>query len=121
VKSTLLRALQTERYNVEENMPSSLQQNNSAVEQVESRDLIIDELNDRVAVLQKMVVLGNPSQLQEMNDEAPRTQKLVDDGQCTKEVERIASKRSLIGTPRRNWISSERNLDKVVNEPAEGI
>jgi hypothetical protein len=28
---------------------------------------------------------------------------------------------SLIGTPRRNWISSERNLDKVVNDPAEGI
>jgi hypothetical protein len=49
----LLRALQTERYNVEENMPSSLQQNNSAMEQVESRDLIIDELNDRVAVFEE--------------------------------------------------------------------
>jgi hypothetical protein len=36
------------------NMPS-LQQNNSAIaEQVESRDLIIDELNDRVAVFEKI-------------------------------------------------------------------
>jgi hypothetical protein len=50
------------------NMPS-LQQNNSAIaEQVESRDLIIDELNDRVAVLEDKVVLGSPSTTAEGNE-----------------------------------------------------
>jgi hypothetical protein len=62
-----------------------LQQNNSAIaEQVKSRDLIIDELNDRVAVFERTRSPGQPSTTaKEMNDEAPRTQKLVDDSQCT--------------------------------------
>ena len=55
-KSTLLRALQIERANVDEleAVVTSLQQNNSAIaEMVKSRDLIIDELNDRVAVFEE--------------------------------------------------------------------
>jgi hypothetical protein len=35
-------------------MPSLLQNNSAIAEQVESRDLIIDELNDRVAVFEKI-------------------------------------------------------------------
>jgi predicted nuclease with TOPRIM domain len=84
-KSTLLRALQNERNNVDEleAAVTSLQQNNSAIaEMVKSRDLIIDELNDRVAVFEedKVVLKAALKQLQkEMKVEAPRTQKLIDE------------------------------------------
>lgn len=84
-KSTLLKALQIERNNVDEldAFVSSLQQNNSAIaEMVKSRDLIIDELNERVAVFEedKVVLKAALKQLQkEMKDEAPKSQKMIDD------------------------------------------
>jgi ABC-type dipeptide/oligopeptide/nickel transport system ATPase subunit len=62
---------------------ATLQRNNSAIaEMVKSRELIIDELNDRVAVFEedKVVLKAALKQLQkEMKEEAPRTQKLLDD------------------------------------------
>ena len=79
----MLHALQTERNNVDELEAalSATQQNNSAIgEMVSSRDLIIDELNDRVAVFEedKLVLKAALRQLQkEMKEEAPKTQKLV--------------------------------------------
>ena len=84
-RSTLLNALQTERNNVDEleNALSKSQQNNSAIaEMVASRDSLIDELNDRVAVFEedKVVLKAALRQLQkEMKEEAPRTKKLVSD------------------------------------------
>jgi len=84
-RSTLLQALQIERNNVEELelQVSTLQQNNSAIsEMVSSRDSLIDELNGRVEVFEedKMVLKAALRQLQkEMKEEAPKTQKLVDD------------------------------------------
>mmetsp|Transcript_21528 Transcript_21528/g.31845 ORF Transcript_21528/g.31845 Transcript_21528/m.31845 type:complete len:772 (+) Transcript_21528:153-2468(+) len=84
-RTTLLRALQTERESVHEleTTLATLEQNNSAIsEMVESRDMLIDELNNRVAVFEedKLVLKAALRQLQkEMKDEAPRTQKLVDD------------------------------------------
>lgn len=90
-KSTLLRALQRERNNVDELEAAvfTLQQNNSAIsEMVESRDMLINELNDRVAVFEedKVVLKAALRQLQkEMRDEAPRTQKLIDDLQRANE------------------------------------
>jgi chromosome segregation ATPase len=84
-KSTLLRALQSERGNVHEleAAVASLQQNNSAIaEMVESRDTIIDELNSRIAVFEedKGVLKAALRQLQkEIKEEAPKAQKLMDD------------------------------------------
>jgi hypothetical protein len=84
-KSSLLRALQTERANVHEleAAVASLQQNNSLIsEMVESRDSIIDELNNRIAVFEedKVVLKAALRQLQkEMSEEAPKTEKLLDD------------------------------------------
>jgi chromosome segregation ATPase len=84
-KSTLLRALQTERSSVHELEASvaSLLQNNSAISEiVDSRDMIIDELNDRIAVFEedKVVLKAALRQLQkEMKEETPKTQKLMDD------------------------------------------
>ena len=84
-KSTLLKALQTERNSVHEleAAVASLQQNNSAIaEMVDSRDLIIDELNNRIAVFEddKIVLKAALRQLQkEMKEEAPKSQKLIDD------------------------------------------
>ena len=84
-KSTLLKALQIERNNVDEldAFVASLQQNNSAIaEMVKSRDLIIDELNERIAVFEedKVVLKAALKQLQkEMKEEAPKSQKMVDD------------------------------------------
>ena len=68
-KSTLLRALQSERSNVHEleAAVASLQQNNSLIsEMVESRDSIIDELNNRIAVFEedKVVLKAALKQLQ---------------------------------------------------------
>lgn len=94
-KSTLLRALQSERGNVDEleGVVASLQQNNSAIsEMVESRDSIIDELNNRISVFEedKVVLKAALRQLQkEIKEEAPKAQKLLDDladaeaGMCT--------------------------------------
>jgi predicted nuclease with TOPRIM domain len=84
-KSTLLRALQSERADVQEleAVAASLQQNNSAIsEMVESRDTIIDELNNRIAVFEedKVVLKAALRQLQkEITEEAPKAQKLMDD------------------------------------------
>jgi predicted nuclease with TOPRIM domain len=84
-KSTLLRALQSERSNVHEleTVAASLQQNNSAIsEMVESRDSIIDELNNRIEVFEedKVVLKAALRQLQkEIKEEAPKAQKLMDD------------------------------------------
>lgn len=84
-KSTLLRALQLERESVHEleGVVASLQQNNSAIsEMVESRDSIIDELNNRISVFEedKVVLKAALRQLQkEIEEEAPKAQKLMDD------------------------------------------
>ncbi|CAJ1942848.1 unnamed protein product [Cylindrotheca closterium] len=84
-KSTLLRALQSERGSVHEleGVVASLQQNNSAIsEMVESRDSIIDELNNRISVFEedKVVLKAALRQLQkEIKEEAPKAQKLMDD------------------------------------------
>jgi len=78
-----LNALQVERNNVDEleNSLAMVQQNNSAIaEMVASRDSLIDELNDRVAVFEedKVVLKAALRQLQkEMKDEAPKTKKLM--------------------------------------------
>ena len=61
---------------------ASLQQNNSAIsEMVESCDMLIDELNNRIAVFEedKVVLKAALKQLQkEIQEEAPKTQKLMD-------------------------------------------
>ena len=82
-RSTLIDALQTERSNVDELEASLLilQQNNSAIaDMVESRDYLINELNDRVAVFEedKIVLKAALRQLQkEMKEEGPKTQKVA--------------------------------------------
>lgn len=80
-----MNALHAERDNVEE-LEEALalsQQNNSAIaEMVASRDSLIDELNDRVAVFEedKVVLKAALRQLQkEMKEEAPKTKKLLSD------------------------------------------
>ena len=84
-RSTLIHALQVERSNVDELEASLLilQQNNSAIsDMVESRDHLINELNDRVSVFEedKIVLKAALRQLQkEMKEEAPKTQKVVSD------------------------------------------
>jgi chromosome segregation ATPase len=95
-RSTLLSALQTERSSVHEleTIVASLQQNNSAIsEQVKSRDQVIDELNDRIAVFEedKMVLKAALKQLQkDLSSEAPKTQKLVQDLEAAQlEVRRL--------------------------------
>lgn len=78
-----MTALQAERNNVEEleNALELEKQNNTAIaEMVASRDSLIDELNDRVAVFEedKVVLKAALRQLQkEMKEEAPKTQKIV--------------------------------------------
>eukprot|EP00956_Cyclotella_meneghiniana_P040248 scaffold190663_cov92-Cyclotella_meneghiniana.AAC.1 len=77
-RSTLLHALQTERASVEELEASliTLQRNNSAImDVVQSRNSLINELNDRVAVFEedKMVLKAALRQLQkEIREEAPK-------------------------------------------------
>mmetsp|Transcript_7817 Transcript_7817/g.19143 ORF Transcript_7817/g.19143 Transcript_7817/m.19143 type:complete len:811 (-) Transcript_7817:102-2534(-) len=105
-KSTLLRALQAERNNVHEleSAVASLQQNNSAIsEMVESRDNIIDELNNRIAVFEedKVVLKAALRQLQkEMKEEEPKTQKLIDDlAEAEQEIDKVkADFQSIIET-----------------------
>lgn len=80
-RSTLLHALQTERASVEELEASliTLQRNNSAImDVVQSRNSLINELNDRVAVFEedKMVLKAALRQLQkEIREEAPKLEK----------------------------------------------
>ena len=84
-RSTLLYALQSERASVDELEAAlaTLQRNNSAImDVVESRDSLISELNERVAVFEddKMVLKAALRQLQkEMKEEAPKTQLLVEE------------------------------------------
>ena len=84
-RSTLLHALQTERSNVDEleSALMTLQRNNSVImDVVQSRDELITELNDRVAVFEedKMVLKAALRQLQlEIKEEAPKTQQLADE------------------------------------------
>jgi hypothetical protein len=57
-----------------------------------------------------------------MNDEAPRTQKLVDEHSAQKEVERIASRDRITHRhTKTKLISSERNLDKSSIQQKERI
>ena len=82
-RSSLLHALQNERANVEEleSNLATLQRNNSALAQVvDSRDSLVKELNDRVAVFEedKMVLKAALRQLQlEIREEEPRTEELA--------------------------------------------
>jgi len=91
-KSTLLNALQTERDTVEEleSALSTVQQNNSAIlEMVSSRDSLIDELNDRVAVFEedKVVLKAALRQLQkEMKEEGPKFKKMEGDLEVAQDV-----------------------------------
>lgn len=101
-RTTLLTALQRERSNVQEleDSVTVLERNNSAIsQQVKSRDLIISELNDRVEVFEqdKVVLKAALKQLQkEMSDEAPKTQKLIDDlAQAKREMEILAEEMQL--------------------------
>jgi ABC-type dipeptide/oligopeptide/nickel transport system ATPase subunit len=58
---------------------------------VSSRDSLIDELNDRVAVFEedKVVLKAALRQLQkEMKEEAPKTQKLLEDLETSKSGKR---------------------------------
>lgn len=94
-RSTLLHALQTERTSVDELEASviTLQRNNSAImDVVQSRNELISELNDRVAVFEedKMVLKAALRQLQkEIKEEAPRTQLLADELDAARERERV--------------------------------
>ena len=118
--TTLLEALQVERNSVDEleTAVASLQQNNSAIaEQVQSRDLIISELNDRVAVFEedKVVLKAALRQLQkEMSEEAPKTQKLVRDLEdAQKEIDRLHSEiESLIVTHQEEVKSLQDSISK---------
>ena len=122
-RSTLLAALQTERNSVSEleTVVSTLQQNNSAIaEQVQSRDLIIEELNNRVAVFEedKLVLKAALRQLQkEMNEEAPKTQKLVSDLQTAKkEVGRLKAELEQLQKTHKKELSG---LQKVIRQKEE--
>ena len=124
-KSTLLRALQSERTNVHEleSAVASLQQNNSAIsEMVESRDNIIDELNNRIAVFEedKVVLKAALRQLQkEMKEEEPKTQKLIDDlAEAEQEIDRIkADFHSIIETHQEELV----NLQTAMSQKQKTI
>lgn len=117
-KSTLLRALQSERANVHEleAAVASLQQNNSAIsEMVESRDILIDELNNRIAVFEedKVVLKAALRQLQkEMQEEAPKAQKLLDDlAEAEQEVNRLkADMNSIIETHQEELVALQSTI-----------
>lgn len=131
-KSTLLQALQTERSNVHEleATVASLQQNNSAIsEMVESRDMIIDELNSRIAVFEedKVVLKAALRQLQkEMNEDAPKTQKLLDDlSDAEKEIDRLkADINSIIGTHQEELVALQATISqkqKKINDAESNL
>lgn len=109
----MLRALQTERDSVNEleNALSILQQNNSAIsEMVHSRDTLIEELNNRVAVFEedKLVLKAALRQLQkEMKEEGPKTQKIIDDLKNTRaEVERLNSELTRLITAHKSEVTT---------------
>ena len=119
-RTTLLHALQTERTNVDE-LESALlvlQRNNSAImDVVSSRDSLISELNDRVAVFEedKMVLKAALRQLQmEIKEEAPRTQQLVKDLESAKEREiALRDEMKLLGEEHEDEI---KNLEEMIDE-----
>jgi DNA repair exonuclease SbcCD ATPase subunit len=124
-RSTLLEALRSERNSVNEleAAVATLQQNNSAIaEQVLSRDQIIDELNARVDVFEedKLVLKAALRQLQkEMSEEAPKSQKLVDDFEATRgEVERLKKEITSLVASHKAEIGS---LQKVIKKKQEKI
>jgi predicted nucleic acid-binding Zn-ribbon protein len=124
-RSSLLAALQSERNCVSELEAAlvSLQQNNSAIsEQVQSRDQIIDELNNRIAVFEedKVVLKAALRQLQmEMNDEAPKTQKLVNDlAHAQSEVERLSDEIDSLMDRHKAEIS---NMQLILNEKVKEL
>ncbi|KAL3785968.1 hypothetical protein HJC23_005677 [Cyclotella cryptica] len=90
-RSTLLHALQTERANVEELEAAvvTLQRNNSAImDVVQSRNSLINELNDRVAVFEedKMVLKAALRQLQkEIREEGPKLEKALEGERMVRE------------------------------------
>ena len=92
-RTTLLHALQAERNNVDEleSALEALRRNNTAImDVVSSRDTIVSELNDRVAVFEedRMVLKAALRQLQaEMREEAPRTERLARDLEEARERE----------------------------------
>ena len=124
-RSTLLKALNEERKSVEDLEVSvlALQRNNSAIaEQVVSRDLIIDELNDRIAVFEedKLVLKAALRQLQkEMKEEAPKKQKLVESlAKSEKQVAKLQKEiESLIQTHRKEIAA----LRKAIAEKESAI
>jgi hypothetical protein len=124
-RSTLLAALRTERNSVSEleSVVTTLQQNNSAIaEQVQSRDDIINELNDRIAVFEedKVVLKAALRQLQlEMNEEAPKVQKLADDlADAEKEVDRLVDE---IDALRQAHSAEIAALELVIDQKQEAI
>jgi chromosome segregation ATPase len=124
-RSSLLLALQSERNSVSELEAAllTLQQNNSAIsEQVQSRDQIIDELNNRIAVFEedKVVLKAALRQLQmEMNDEAPKTHKLVEDlAHAQSEVKRLSDEIDALIDDHRTEISK---MQLILNEEVEEL
>jgi len=131
-RTTLLHALRTERSNVEEleSALSALQRNNSAiVDVVASRDSIISELNDRVAVFEedKMVLKAALRQLRaEIKEEAPRTEQLVRDLEEARmrEVELMDEMEGMVEDhrmEREEWESQLVNLTKEQNKTKEEL
>ena len=131
-RTTLLHALRTERSNVEEleSALSALQRNNSAiVDVVASRDSIISELNDRVAVFEedKMVLKAALRQLRaEIKEEAPRTEQLVRDLEEARlrEVELMEEMEGMMEDhrlEREEWESQLMNLTKEQNKTKEEL
>ncbi len=131
-RTTLLHALRTERANVEEleSALSALQRNNSAiVDVVASRDSVISELNDRVAVFEedKMVLKAALRQLRtEIKEEAPRTEQLVRDleevrlreAELMEEMEGMLEDHRLQGE---EWESQLMSLTKEQNKTKEEL
>eukprot|EP00977_Amphora_coffeiformis_P018777 scaffold6717_cov160-Amphora_coffeaeformis.AAC.5 len=119
-RSTLLQALQNERNNVEEleSVVSVLQSNNSAIsDQVESRDAIIDELNNRIAVFEedKVVLKAALRQLQkEIKEEAPKTARLLSDLKAAQN--QIAQLEAKMETARQAHANEMAKLDRVISQ-----
>ena len=121
----MLRALQAERDSVNEldNALSILQQNNSAIsEMVHSRDMLIDELNNRVAVFEedKLVLKAALRQLQkEMKEEGPKTQKIIDDLKNARaEVERLNSELTTVLAEHKAQVSI---LEDIISQKQASI
>ena len=126
-KSTLIHALQDERNNVEEleAAVNALEQNNSVIAlQIQSRDELIDELNERVAVFEedKVVLKAALQQLRkDMLEEAPKTQKLIEDlSEAHDEIERLqAEVASMIDKHTQQVSSLESFISDKENQIAE--